>query len=286
MDASTFLAAVTEGDERAVDEALGSDPSWCRLPDDDGVTPLHLAVRAGRVAIAERLLDAGADIDARTGPEHGRRTPLHDSYECGQPALTQLLLDRGADYDIAVAAALGDAERVDRLLDDRPELVDDDSTGLSPLGWAGYGQDPAMVGRLVERGATLTDELCCPSGTGNTAMIQAFLDAGADANALSTATQARPLHVAVAMPYSSDSTAAVQLLLEAGADPAATAADGTTTPLGLADRRRSACDPSTEADRIGVYDRMIAILTAAVVTGQPDPSDDDRSDTGGRGGGS
>ena len=35
-------------------------------PDKHGLTPLHLAVAGGNVAIAKLLMEAGADIDART----------------------------------------------------------------------------------------------------------------------------------------------------------------------------------------------------------------------------
>lgn len=266
MERDTFLGAVIKGDEDAIGAALRVEPELARLSTDDGTTPLHLATRHGWVGVAEMLLAAGADVDARTSGEE-RRTALHDSYEFGQDAVTRLLLERGAEYDINVAAARGDFERVRTILTESPELVNDDSTGLRPLGWAGYGQDPNMVTFLVIHGADLDDELCCPCATGNTAILQAFLDAGADPDVLSDGWQARPLHVAAAMPYSTDSTAVVRMLLAAGADPEALAADGTSTPLDLAKRKQAECDPLTDKARHVGYESVIALLEAE--TGEP-----------------
>lgn len=265
MDVGAFRAAIEQGDQTALVAAIEADPTLVGQLDPQGATPLHLAARAGQFEAARCLIEAGADLEATTHNEHGRRTALHDSYEHGHLRVTDLLLERGAYYDIAIAAALGDTERVRQLLTIDPDLVDDTSTGLSPLGWAGYGQAPAMVHDLVTWGATLGDELCCPCATGNTSMIQAFLDVGANPNALSEGWGARPLHVAVAMPHATDSTSAVELLLTAGADPSATAADRATTPLELARRRQAECDPEIDATRIASYDRIIGLL-ASVTT--------------------
>lgn len=254
-----FLESVAAG-EAATAAALAADPGLARSSTIDGVTALHIAVRHGRSHIVELLLDAGAHIDARTATPGESRTALHDSYEFGQPEITELLLERGADYDINVAAARGDFARVDSILDTAPELVNDDSTGLPPLGWAGYGRDPAMVPHLVGRGAVLRDEICCACATGNTELIRAFLDNGAEPNAVSANWRARPLHVTVAMPYATNSTAAVKLLLDAGADPDLPAADGTTTPLDLVRRRLDECDPTTDRRRLAGFEEIRSLL--------------------------
>jgi truncated hemoglobin YjbI len=59
-----------------------------------GMTPLHMSARRGTVRIAEALLDAGADIEAR---DKNSETPLRRAVNCGQEALVCILLSRGAD---------------------------------------------------------------------------------------------------------------------------------------------------------------------------------------------
>jgi ankyrin repeat protein len=58
------------------------------------VMPLHSAVAARQVAIAEALLKHGADVNARQAEGV---TPLHQAAECGQVEMIRLLLSYGAD---------------------------------------------------------------------------------------------------------------------------------------------------------------------------------------------
>jgi ankyrin repeat protein len=63
----------------------------------DGVkrcTALHMAARRGSVAVAEALLDCGADIEARDSVGD---TPLRRSVNCRQAEVARLLISRGAD---------------------------------------------------------------------------------------------------------------------------------------------------------------------------------------------
>jgi hemoglobin len=59
-----------------------------------GMTPLHMSARRGTTGIAEALLDAGADIEAR---DKKGETPLRRAVNCGQERMVGLLLSRGAD---------------------------------------------------------------------------------------------------------------------------------------------------------------------------------------------
>jgi ankyrin repeat protein len=59
------------------------------------VTPLGSAAAAGETSIARRLLDAGADVNARS--LDGEFTPLHAAAQGGNAPLVALLLERGAD---------------------------------------------------------------------------------------------------------------------------------------------------------------------------------------------
>jgi hypothetical protein len=57
-------------------------------------TPLHVATQSGRDDLAEPLIAAGADVEARNNLED---RPLHVSATYGRPTVAKLLLARGAD---------------------------------------------------------------------------------------------------------------------------------------------------------------------------------------------
>ena len=59
--------AVRSGDRERVKHILKSDPDSVRARDAGGATPLHHAAERGDREIANLLIDAGADINARDG---------------------------------------------------------------------------------------------------------------------------------------------------------------------------------------------------------------------------
>ncbi len=188
-------------------------------------TGLHAAVYARQPEVARLLLDAGIEIEARTTEG---RTALHDSIEFGRDEITALLIERGATVDICSAAILGKLERVRELLDEAPRLANDRSTGLSPLGWASFGNQVGTATELLDRGARMDDEeLLCAASVGHVDVGRLLLDRGADPHALGRG-GGNALHVAAAMRYTHDSRPFIEMLIERGIDPHATTADGRT----------------------------------------------------------
>jgi hypothetical protein len=96
---------------------VSADPSSVHARGGDGQTPLHVAQT---VEVAQILLDAGADIDARDVDHES--TPAQ--YLCGERVdVARHLVARGCQSDLLLAAALGDVECARRHLDSDPGAV-------------------------------------------------------------------------------------------------------------------------------------------------------------------
>jgi len=80
--------------ERGADVNALSNASFARVP------PLGTAAFVRSVALARRLLDAGADVN---GQGEGGFTALHTAAQNGDESLIRLLLERGADPTIEMS---------------------------------------------------------------------------------------------------------------------------------------------------------------------------------------
>ncbi len=133
---SPLSQAAARGDEAAVRALLAGGAAVDGEPGEVN-TPLYLACgsdapAAGRLAVATRLLDAGAFV--RAFCEDGS-TPLHAAARTGPAAMVELLLRRGAlfwqgdgrdrrPFDVARDGAPADRERIMELLADGPRIAD------------------------------------------------------------------------------------------------------------------------------------------------------------------
>src|SRR5262249_48940442 len=100
-----------------VREMIAADPSLVHARGGDGQTPLHVA---STVAVAEFLLDHGADIDAHDVDHES--TPAQYLVSA-HPEVVRLLVARGCRTDLLMAAAIGDAVLATRLLDADPDSI-------------------------------------------------------------------------------------------------------------------------------------------------------------------
>src|SRR5438552_3652436 len=96
---------------------IGGDPSLVHARGGDGQTPLHFA---STVAVAEFLLERGADMDARDIDHES--TPAQWMLRERQE-VARHLVKRGCWTDVFMAAALGDVELTRRHLDADPKCV-------------------------------------------------------------------------------------------------------------------------------------------------------------------
>jgi ankyrin repeat protein len=245
--------ACVAGEVERVRELLRADPAAALAPDAArGWPPLLYACHScwhqidparadGLVAVAELLLEAGADPDSSNGrpSRHGYQSALYGAAGvAGNPELTRLLLERGANPD------------------------DDES-----LYHAACRDDPACLRLLVEHGAKApgTNALPAAIGRGDAEAVRLLLQAGADPGrphpdepaptGLLPTRELDPLPAAAAL----DTPEVVALLLDAGADPDARGRDGRSairlaTRAGRPEtadllRRAGARDDTTAVDR-------------------------------------
>jgi ankyrin repeat protein len=98
-EGKALLRAAKSGDAAGVAELLAADASLVHVRDKDGSTALHGAAWKGHAAVAALLLDAGAEVNARSQNEHYGDTPLHAAAHGNQRAVAELLIARGADVN-------------------------------------------------------------------------------------------------------------------------------------------------------------------------------------------
>jgi len=237
-------------------ELLDADPSLVHAKGGDGCRPLHFARSP---AVMDLLLSRGADVDARD-VDHGATAaqwavPKPPGGVKGDGVLAldrdlgrvRLLLDRGATPDVFMAAALGDAGLLGRLLDADPAAIDarTDADGYAPCPVAagrhiylytlGGGKTPQQVAaefgrdecvRLLSSRSTPRQRFLAACGGGDAATARAMLDADPGLRA-AIAEEGRLLADAA---WRGD-LAAVRLMLDLGFDPAAHAGTDSGTAL-------------------------------------------------------
>ena len=235
VDGKTALSvAALLGREEIVEVLLARDAS-CNSHDSRGATPLHLVggdvtidpdgirrsllkglnvpprewpVGRGHRAIAERLLAAGARIDARD--DYGM-TPLNRAARSGNFAVVEVLVGHEADVIIKdssgftplhSAAERGHQAVVELLLARRANLEARTKDGCTPLHCAAQAGHLEVVNTLLEHGAEVdapTTNRATPlhgaANCGETEVVEALLAHGADVH-LKTTSGLTPLHFA------------------------------------------------------------------------------------------
>ncbi len=124
-------------------------------------TALAIACDAGHKAVAELLLDRGANPNARL---HGGGTVLHSVAAKGYLSILELLLRRGADPDLKdeegrtplhLAVLVSQTRVVESLLGAKVNLEEKDYAGRTPLHLAVKAHDLDMSELLLKRGANI-----------------------------------------------------------------------------------------------------------------------------------
>jgi len=91
-----ILKAALNGDEGAVRGMLAQDQELMHVRGGGNSTPLHGAAFKGHTGVVKVLLEAGADVAAKT---NNQETPAHWAAAMGRRSALELLIEYGADLD-------------------------------------------------------------------------------------------------------------------------------------------------------------------------------------------
>jgi len=196
------------------------------------------AIKSGDFERVKALLSADPQLVASRS-EAGESAILTAVYR-GHKDIVNLLVARGAEMTIFEAAAAGEVERVERLVDNGAPVNGLSADGWTPLHLASFFGHARIVELLLAHEADV--RATSKNSTANTALHAALagrhpfvagllMGAGSDVNAVDAAGW-RPLHLAAA----NNSLDAMKTLIAQGADVAAANALG-QTPLSLAQEK-------------------------------------------------
>lgn len=207
--------AARKGDLKKMKVLLEADPKSVNERDNNGDTPLHIAALHNQIAVAQALLDAGADVNAKNG--YGAYTPgdlggVLSSNNHKDPVA--LLTVHGIDtadmkngYTPLHLAefAIGHRKMAELLVSKGADVNARPASGATPLLFAVLRDQKDDAQFLLDKGANVNT----PDAYGNTildcalqlqygSLIQLLVDKGADVNAQDQSMH-RPLTYAIKM---------------------------------------------------------------------------------------
>ncbi|KAK5652630.1 hypothetical protein OQA88_10223 [Cercophora sp. LCS_1] len=199
---ASLHSAATNGSARVILQHLNRGAP-INAPDADGMTALHLAIKAGHVEAVKLLLDRGANIETPAGPLANR--PVHFAAMSLNPALMATVLMYRPNLETRV-------------------------NGMPPLFYAISGGDEKVVRLLLEAGADVKARsslgesvLHMAAGSWKNNLLPTLLQHGADVRATSRNPDGK---TAVHFAAEFGNADAIKRLVAAGADPFAELIDG------------------------------------------------------------
>eukprot|EP00071_Canis_lupus_P034941 XP_022268498.1 ankyrin repeat and death domain-containing protein 1A isoform X12 [Canis lupus familiaris] len=231
----------------------------------DGLTLLHCAAQKGHVPVLAFIMEDLEDVPLDRADKLGR-TAFHRAAEHGQLDALDFLVGSGCDHSVKdkpfypqegntalhLAASRGHLAVLQRLVDIRLDLEEQNTKGLTALHAAAEGVHADCVQLLLEAGSSVNaltqkKQSCLHYAAlgGSEDVARALIHAGGQTNVADHG--ASPMHLAVKHNF----PALVQLLIDAGSDLDATDNQGKTA-LAVAARSNhtSLVDMIIKADRL------------------------------------
>ena len=187
-----------------IESLLEVNPARVKEPGGDGCQPLHFA---GTTAVAQLLLDRGADIDARCLDHYS--TPVQ-YLATARPEIARYLFQQGATADIFSAIISGDQMTVKKLIQVDPKILQQriDQTTFPP------GPEHDVHNIMTFTVGHHSTPLHAATIGNQPKMIEMLIEAGSDVNVRGGYDDAAPLHQAAWQ----DNLEAAIALIENGAD--------------------------------------------------------------------
>jgi ankyrin repeat protein len=171
-----FLEAVTHGDATKVSALIGAHADLVRVVGDHGKTALHCAAELDRIEVARVLVDAGADIEAKTS---WGASPLDWAATMGSTHVAEFLLLRGAaGFTLIIAAALGKLQDVEAIVESGVDLSAHRRRAAPRTPDDHWPPDSAHI-----LGDILSDALYAAARNGHGPVIEYLLGRGANVDA-------------------------------------------------------------------------------------------------------
>jgi len=171
-----FLDAVKRGDTDTLTSFLRNNVELVRFAGEHAKTGLHWAAETNQAEVARLLLDAGADIEAKTS---WGATPLDWAATMGSADVAELLLARGASgFTLIVAAGLGKLDDVKQIVASGADLSAHRRRSASDSPNDDWPADSAHIQRDV-----LSDAMYSAARNGHTQVVEYLLDHGATVDA-------------------------------------------------------------------------------------------------------
>jgi ankyrin repeat protein len=220
-----LVEAAKDGDLQTVKDILNAGVG-VDVENQTGSTPLSMAVARGHGAIADFLIDAGANVNKEVPPFGSL---LLDALMSKRLDIARRLIEAGADVNKAGEMGMG----------------------VRPLHWAALWGDKDMVERLLKAGADVRQTVPGGEDLGRTALTMAaeggrgssgevvdlLIKAGADINHQTEQLGYTPLMYAIQLNSLYKAQDLVRRLLAAGADTTLTDKEGKTA-LDLAQEKK------------------------------------------------
>ncbi|KAK0050334.1 E3 ubiquitin-protein ligase Topors [Biomphalaria pfeifferi] len=229
-------------DTRCAEYILRSIPSLMTCADEEGLTPLHMAVIAGNIPLIKLLLKRGANLKAVDNEKH---TVAHWATVCGHADVLDVLLENGAELDVPdkhhafpvhyaaqMVTSSGASQMILKtLLSNSVSVEAEDKDKRTPIIWAASAGSSQACTILVEFGADVNradkDDLTalhCASSRGQTACVETLVkNCNADLDPVDK-NQCTPLFYAATLGH----IECLKKLLDLGADSCRTDTRGRT----------------------------------------------------------